>query len=102
MAGKVILVKTVTGRLEPVTALNYDGVSETVTINRPVQLDDGEAVMMVPLARCFEFDDEMMEHVNNLVGAALDKLNAAQQLCDSGLLPAEFVTDGDPGTLQMH
>ena len=80
MAGKVILVKTATCRLEPVTALNYDGVSETVTIDRPVNLDDDEPTMMVPLARCFEFDADMLEHVNALVGGALDKLNAAQQL----------------------
>ncbi|MEO8257053.1 MAG: hypothetical protein ABI868_06870 [Acidobacteriota bacterium] len=100
--GKVVLVKCASGRLEPVTAIGYDGVSETVTINRPVSIDGGQEVMMVPLSRCFEFDADMMEHVNTLILAAADKLDAVEQLCACGLLPAEFVTEGDPGRLKMH
>jgi hypothetical protein len=102
MGGKVILVRSAQGRLEPVTAISYDGVSQIVTLDRIVQLEDEPPTLEVPLVRCFEFDADMMEHVNALVGAATDKMNAAQQLCDTGLLQAEFITVGDPGSLQMH
>ena len=63
--GKIILVRSgaLMCRLEPVTAVSYDGVSPTVTIDRPVALDGTEPSMMVPLTSCFEFDADMMEHV---------------------------------------
>lgn len=37
--------------------------------------------MVVSLSHCFEFNADMMEHVNALVLAAADKLDAVEQLC---------------------
>lgn len=101
--GKVILVKTQDDypKLIPVTALKYDGTTETVKIDREVTID-GVLTTTVPKHRCFEFDADLMEHVNALTDGGLMKISAAQQLCDSGLEPAEFITDGNPGKLIAH
>lgn len=103
MPGKVILVKTSSCFLIVATALSFDGESETVILDRPVELDaNSEPTIEVPKQLCYEFDPDMFQHVNALVTAAHDKLNAAQQLCDTGLLAVEFETSGDPGTLRKH
>jgi hypothetical protein len=104
MGGKVILIKTDNDypKLIPATALKVDGESETVILDRPVGLDGEAPINAVPQARCFEFDSDLMEQVNALTEAAILKISAARQLCDAGLTPAEFLTDGEPGQLQLH
>jgi hypothetical protein len=102
--GKLILVKRddIYCRLIPVTALQIDGASGTVVIDRAVNMDDDGETNMIPRERCFEFDADLMETVNSLVQAAMDKLTAAGQVCATGLLPAEFETDRPAGEPITH
>jgi hypothetical protein len=104
MGGKVILIKTddTFPKLIPATALKIDGTTQTVVLDRSVGLDGQEPLNVVPQSRCFEFDPDLMEEVNTLTEGSLLKISAARQLCDAGLTPAEFLVDGDPGSLQTH
>lgn len=104
MAGKVIMVKTddTFPRLLPATALEFDGTTQTVTLHRPMPCGPGDPSDSVPLERCFEFDADLMNHVNALSDAAINSRDAAQQLCDSGLLQAQFLVDGETDTLVTH
>lgn len=101
--GKLILVKTSDSvpRLVPAIALVFDGTTNSVELNRVIEVD-GQETNIVPIERCFEFDDDTLRHVNAWIQNAHDLMNAAQQLVDSALTQAEFVTDGDPGKLSTH
>lgn len=96
MAGKVVLVKThnTWPKLIPATALRYDKASDTVLLDREIAIEDQEPSNIVPKSRCFEFDADLMEHVNALTEAVIMKTSAVQQLCDAGLTEAEFILDG--------
>lgn len=106
--GKVIMVKTSDAfpRLIPVTAITLHDQTQCVELKQIITMGgDGAAVNLVPITSCFEFDATLMNHVNSLTDSAVNCLSAAQQLCESGLTPAEFETDGDnssPSPLLAH
>jgi hypothetical protein len=104
MAGKVIMVKTDDAfpRLIPVTAMTYDSTTQTVVLDRVVACGAGEPSNIVPLHRCFEFDIDLINNVNALTESGINSISAAQQLCVSGLTPAELETDGTSGPLLTH
>lgn len=104
MPGKVILVKTSEHQpmLIPATALSTME-SGMVLLDRALVIDNADAPTdVVPQELCFEFDADLMNNVNSLTHAGLMNLSAAQQLCKSGLEPAEFITDGQPKTTASH
>ena len=102
-SGKLVLVREAGPfpRLRPATAVAVDGASGQVVLEQPVPLADG-ATHTVPRDCVFEFDAEIMETVNNLVVAAQDKVNAAQQLIDLELVPAEVDAPDEDGDLILH
>jgi hypothetical protein len=81
-------------RLQPATAVAVDGSSGQIIIEQEIELPDGHT-NLVPKELCFEFDPQVMEAVNSLVGAAADKLSAAQQILALELEPAEIESELD-------
>jgi hypothetical protein len=101
--GKMILVRlSKHGRLVPATAIDLDGRSNTVMLDRDVSLDGQKASNVVPAETCYEFDAEVMTLVNNLVTDSADKISAAEQICDSSLLSANFNVQGDLEQVVTH
>lgn len=104
MAGKVIMVKTddALPRLIPATAMSYDSSTQTVVLDRMVTCGSDAPSNTVPMHRCFEFDIDLINHVNALTDSGVNSISAAQQLCTSGLLQADLMTDGTAGPLVTH
>lgn len=102
--GKVIMIKTDDSfpRLVPATAMQFDSRTQTVELKQIIAVGPGTATNVVPIDRCYEFDDRLMNQVNALTESAVNNLSASQLLCDSGLLQAEFVVDGTNGSLVTH
>ncbi len=102
-SGKLVLVKDPGPfpRLRPATAVAVDGASGQVVLDQPLPQPEG-ASHMVPRDCVFEFDPQVMEAVNSLVVAAQDKLNAALQIVDLELEPAEVDASDEDGDLILH
>jgi hypothetical protein len=94
--GKLVLVRDPGPfpRLRPATALALDGATGHVLLDKALPLPDG-ATHHVPREWVFEFDPQAMEAVNSLVGAAQDKLNAAEQIMALDLEAAEVDASDD-------
>jgi hypothetical protein len=94
--GKLVLIREPGPfpRLRPATALALDGATGHVVLDKAIPLPDG-ATHQVPREWCFEFDPHAMEAVNSLVITAQDKLNAAEQIIDLELEPAEVEASDD-------
>jgi hypothetical protein len=102
-SGKLVLVKDPSPfpRLRPATAVAVDGASGQIVLDQPLPQPEG-ASHMVPRDCVFEFDPQVMEAVNSLVVAAQDKLNAALQIIDLELEPAEVDASDEDGDLILH
>jgi hypothetical protein len=101
--GKLVLVKEPGPfpRLRPATAIAVDGATGHVVLDQALAMPDG-ATHLVPREWVFEFDPQTMEAVNSLVGAAQDKLNAAEQIVSLELDPVEMEERGEDGELIFH
>ena len=102
-SGKLILVREPGPfpRLRPATAVALDGATGQVVLDQPLPLPDG-ATHSVPRDWVFEFDPEVMEEVNSLVVAAQDKVNAAVQIIELELTPADVDAADEDGDLILH
>ncbi len=91
--GKLVLIKDPGPfpRVRPATAIAIDPASGQVVLDQVLTFPDG-ASHMVPREWVYEFDPDTMEAVNSLVVAAQDKLNAAGQIIELELDPAEIET----------
>jgi hypothetical protein len=89
---KLILVKSdgVYPYLYPVSAVHYDEKTNTVTLDRDVEMKDGNRQWVAP-TDCFEFDPEAMDLVNSMLDSAHNRLSAALQTVNNELRPADFV-----------
>jgi hypothetical protein len=89
---KLILVKSdgVYPKLYPVSAVHYDEETNTVTLDRDVEMKDGPRQWVAP-GECYEFDPEAMDLVNSMIESAHNRLSAAMQTINNELVPAEFM-----------
>lgn len=88
--GKLIMVR-LPGEfplLRPATAVAVDPVSGSVVILQPIC---GETIFAPE--NCFEFAHDLMEAINSLVSAAVDKIDAAKQLAAIELEQAVLTND---------
>ena len=92
--GKLILVRIPTAtsyRLIPATAVGLD--SAGVVIDQPLSYP-GYDEFIVPQDACFEFDNDLMNAINNLTQTADHNISAATQLFELESRPATFEVDG--------